>query len=150
MAGESQGFVSWADQYSVGIEIMDEQHRKLVEITNDLHKSQFVSHFEKSENTTKDELEGFINSLKAAVEYVKVHFSTEENLMRATNFPGYAAHKARHEEFARRVLQDLGRFNAGEKRVGMQFVYFLRDWLLEHIAVVDKDFALYAKSKGAK
>jgi hemerythrin len=91
--------------------------------------------------------ESFIKSVRAAVEYTKVHFSTEEELMRKINYPDFQTHKLQHEDFARRILEDVKSFESGDRKIGMKFVQFLRDWLLEHIAVVDKAFALYAKKQ---
>jgi hemerythrin-like metal-binding protein len=136
----AEGFIAWSDRYSVGISFMDEQHYRLVELANELYESLFADADEK--------LETFKECMSAAVSYVKVHFSAEEELMRAVGYPQFADHKGAHEEFVRRVLQAGLRFEKGDPQVGRQFVFFLRDWLLEHIAVVDKRLASYAKSKG--
>ena len=140
-------FVIWDDKYNVGIGFMDDQHQKLVGFTNELHKGVFAL---EHDGYSKSREESFKEGVRAAVDYVKVHFAAEEELMRSMNYPKYAEHKGHHEEFVRRVLQDVARFGTGDKRVGMQFVYFLRDWLLEHIAIVDKEMSAYAKSKGIK
>ncbi|MDR2735048.1 MAG: bacteriohemerythrin [Spirochaetota bacterium] len=149
--GQGQDYVTWSERYDVGISFMDEQHRKIVDIINELHRSLFALKLDETEEEKeKEKAEGIKKSIHAAVEYVKVHFSAEEEVMRKIEYPKFPAHKARHEDFARRMLQDVMRFSSGDKRVGMQLVTFLRDWLLEHIAVADKDLALYAKSKGMK
>jgi hemerythrin len=141
----NEDFLSWDDRYNVGLGFMDEQHIRLVEIANDLHKGIFALEHEGFE---KSRSESFSEGMSAAVEYVKTHFSAEEELMRAIDYPQYAEHKGAHEEFVRRVLQAGMRFQRGDSQVGRQFVYFLRDWLLEHIAIVDKALAVYARSKG--
>jgi hemerythrin len=140
-----EGFLSWSDRYNVGLDFVDEQHRKIIDIANDLHKGTFAL---EHEGVEKSRSEAFRDGMSAAVEYVKTHFSAEEEFMRSLNYPQYAEHKGLHEEFIRRLLQDAARFEAGDQRVGLQFVYFLRDWLLEHIAIVDKVLAAYARSKG--
>ena len=145
MALAKEDFVTWSDRYNVGISFMDEQHRKIIDIANDLHKGIFAL---ENESAEKSKGESFKAGIRAAVDYVKEHLSIEEEMMRSIDYPQYTEHKKAHEEFIRRVLQDAARFEAGDRRVGMQFVYFLRDWLLEHIAVVDKGLALYARSKG--
>jgi len=151
MSEFGQDYVSWNVRYEVGIGFMDEQHRKIIDIINELYQSLFVADMGGTEQEKEKEASAAIKkSIRAAVEYVKVHFSTEEAIMNKISFPRYAEHKARHEDFARRVLQDVVRFESGDKRVGMQLVTFLRDWLLEHVAVSDKDLAVYAKSKGIR
>ncbi|MDR2735047.1 MAG: bacteriohemerythrin [Spirochaetota bacterium] len=148
---QEQAFITWNEQYDGGLAIMDEQHRKIVDVINELYRAVFALKVDgTAEEKEKEKAEGIKKSIRAAVEYVKVHFSTEETIMRKLDYPRYPEHKTRHEDFARRVLQDVMRFESGDRRVGMQLVAFLRDWLLEHIAVADKDLALYAKNKGLK
>jgi len=149
MSEFGKDYVTWSERYEVGLGFIDEQHRKIIDIINDLYRSLYDFDTGASEaEKEKEKAEGIKKSLREGVEYVKVHFSNEENVMRKLEYPQYAEHKARHEEFARRLLQDVMRFEAGDKRVGMQLVVYLRDWLLEHIAVVDKYLAMYARSKG--
>jgi hemerythrin len=151
MSESERELISWNDHFDVGIAIMDEQHHKIVEVINELYNSIFSLNMDASEEEKeKEKAEGIKKSLHAAVEYVKVHFSTEEAIMRKIDFPRYPEHKARHEDFARRVLLDVVRFESGDKRVGMQLIAFLRDWLLEHIAVADKDLALFARNRGMR
>jgi hemerythrin len=138
-------FVIWGDQYSVGIGAIDEQHRKLVTITNELYNGLFSGRFNQAEME-----ESFRKSVHATVEYAKVHFATEEELMRKLAYPDYVPHKTQHEEFATRILKDVGAYESGNTKIGTKFVYFLRDWFMQHIAVTDKAFALYAKSKSTR
>ena len=141
---EKEQFLVWNDRYSVGIDFMDEQHRRLVEFANELYDGVFAA-LEASEFKKKRE-ESFKACMSASVDYVKTHFSAEEDLMRSLGYPKFPEHKTAHEEFVRQVLEVSQRFEKGDQQMGKHFVYFLRDWLLEHIGVVDKELGMYAKN----
>lgn len=138
----SDEFVIWEDRFNVGIAVIDEQHRKLVDFTNTL--------FEGCRQGKEGANEAFRKVLRDVVNYVKVHFSTEEQMMQEMNWEGYPAHKKLHEEFVRRVLENVANFEGGHNFVPNLFVRFLRDWLLEHIAVADHQFSNWAVPRGAK
>ena len=142
---EKQEYITWVDTFNVGIAIIDSQHRKLVEVVNELHSGTNTATGD--ENKEKREA-SFRAAMRAAVEYVRVHFATEELLMKKYNYPDTVAHKAQHTEFVRRVLQGAGRFESGHTNEGVHLVIFLRNWLLEHIAITDKNLALYIKKQG--
>lgn len=138
----AEDFVVWEDRFNVGIGIIDEQHRKLIEFTNQL--------FEGCRAGQDTANEAFRKILKDVVAYVRIHFTSEEQLMQGLGWDGYAAHKKLHEEFVRRVLEDVANFESGQRFVPNLFVRFLRDWLLEHIAVEDHKYVALALSRGIK
>jgi len=135
-------FVVWEDRFNVGIVMIDEQHRRLVDFTNAL--------FDGCRQGKEGANEAFRKVLRDVVAYVKVHFSSEEQLMQEMGWDGFAAHKKQHEEFVRRVLEDVANFEGGQNFVPNLFVRFLRDWLLEHIAVADHEFSGWDIPRGAK
>ena len=63
--------------------------------------------------------------------------------MERVNYPDYAEHKKQHADFVREVLSKVQDFNAGKAFTPLAFVYFLRDWVLYHIAVCDKGLGEY-------
>lgn len=124
-------FVSWEARYETGIPSVDLQHKKLVEFTNAL--------FNACVEGRPDE--GFKTVVKNAVEYVKYHFADEEEMMKEKGYEGFAAHKAEHDEFTRQILGQVSDYMEGRPFVANNFVRFLRDWLLSHIAITDKQMA---------
>jgi len=129
-------FVTWKDMYSVGVQVIDEQHKQLLKLTNDLYRACS----EDEGDIIKDR---FKITIQAAVEYVEVHFSTEEKLMERTAYPDIAAHIHEHKTFVHQVLENVKDFENGKLYAPNAFVRFLRDWILEHIALVDKKFGSY-------
>jgi hemerythrin len=135
---KSKNFVEWDPQFALGIPVIDSQHMQLIELTKKLHESCLAG----SESAT----EQFIKTTHAAVDYVRYHFTTEETLLTRIGYPDYAAHKKEHEKFVLEILRQVKAFEEGKRFVPRLFVLFLRDWVLGHIAVSDKAYALYMQS----
>jgi hemerythrin len=127
--------VEWDDQYLIGIPRIDEQHKKLIDMTNELYLGCL-----KGDDAAKVY---FLKTIHEAVDYVRFHFSTEEKILGRINYPDFTAHKKEHEDFAREIIQQVQAFQQGKKFVPNVFVRFLRDWVLAHIAVSDKRYAKY-------
>jgi hemerythrin len=127
--------VVWSDRYSMGIKIVDDQHKGLLNFVNEL--------FNHSTGDEHDEREYFKSVIQGAVNYIKTHFETEEKLMTATNFPGYVEHKKIHDEFTMTVLKSVKDYETGKRLVLEKFAYFLKNWVLTHVAVEDVKYAEY-------
>ncbi|MDR0399698.1 MAG: bacteriohemerythrin [Treponema sp.] len=127
--------VEWRDSYSVGIRLVDDQHKELINICNRLHEASAMG-WEKSQAA-------FMSAIRAAVDYVDYHFGTEEKIMERINYPEYAAHKKEHADFVKEVLRQVQDFQAGRKVSADDFVLFLKEWVLAHIAVCDKKMGMY-------
>lgn len=125
--------IQWKDTYSVGIKAIDDQHKGLINMTNDL----FLSCL-KGDEAARTFFKKVIHN---AVEYIKVHFDTEEKIMRKIKYPEFAAHKKEHENFVAEVLLRVKDFEEGRKFVPNVFARFLKEWVLGHIAMSDKKYA---------
>jgi hemerythrin len=143
MAEEKINYVTWADNYSVRIPLIDEQHKELIKLTNELYDACLQGYDAAQQH--------FMDVIHKAVDYIKFHFSAEEKLMKSVNYPEFAAHKRQHESFVQKVMEDSQKFGSG-KAVPYVFVNFLRQWVLTHIAVSDKaysDYILRLKKAGS-
>jgi len=127
--------VTWSHTYSMGVKLVDDQHKGLLNFVNDL--------FNHATGDEYEEREYFKSVIKQAVKYIKEHFMTEEKLMTATKFPGYMEHKKVHDEFTMTVLKSVKDFESGKRLVLEKFAYFLKDWVLTHVAVMDVKYADY-------
>ncbi|MDR2517246.1 MAG: bacteriohemerythrin [Spirochaetaceae bacterium] len=128
-----QDFVEWDDRYATGIDLIDGQHKELLGLTNDLFRSCQAG--EDSANET------FRKIAHATVNYVKYHFSAEERLLEKIDYPQSDEHKKQHASFVKRVLADVKSFEDGKHLVPHNFVRYLRDWILTHIAIYDRQYA---------
>ena len=127
--------VQWHNSYSIGIKLVDDQHKELIKLTNRLFVS-CMGGVEKTRNT-------FLDVIHEAVDYVVYHFGTEEKLMERIKYPEFSRHKKEHEAFVREVFNKVQEYKGGKTLAPLLFVYFLRDWVLDHIAMSDKKMGNY-------
>jgi len=135
--------VQWQNSYSVGVKPIDEQHMELIRLTNKLFNSCKAGQ-EEGNNA-------FLEVIHEAVDYTDYHFGTEEKIMERINYPDYAKHKKEHTEFVREIFIKVEEFKSGKLIAPLLFVYFLRDWVLYHIAVSDRrlgDYLFLMKRNG--
>jgi hemerythrin len=136
-SSKSKEHVSWSDSYSMGVKLIDDQHKGLLDFVNDL--------FNHSTGNEEEERAYFKEVINQALQYIKLHFQTEEKLMIMTKFSGYAEHKNKHDDFKLTVIKSVKDFDSGKRLVLEKFAYFLKDWVLTHIAIVDRQYAEYFK-----
>lgn len=135
---ENKDFIVWNDKFSLGIPIIDEQHKTLVLLTNDFYQAIMST---RADTETKNQLQGtVIAALKTCVDYVQTHFSAEEKLMIAANYPDFKRHKQQHIEFSTKVLETAKNGPNITFTDALNLVKFLYDWVLSHIAHEDKLF----------
>ncbi len=132
--------IAWSDEYNVDIQEIDEQHKRLIEIINELYDAI-------SSKKQHDQLQHVLQEL---VEYTKVHFAVEETLMRIFHYEEYDEHKAIHDKIVTKVLDFKKKFDAGDERMGMELLMFLKDWLFDHINKVDKRYVKHFHKHGVK
>jgi hemerythrin len=135
---KNQNTVEWDDAYSVGVDLIDSQHKELIRLTNKL----LVGCSKKGESAEFS----FMEAVQGAVQYTKTHFSTEEILMKRINYPEFSEHEKQHKDFVAQVLQQLKDFETNKDFSPLGFARFLVEWILIHIAKTDKKFGAYCES----
>lgn len=122
-------FVVWDDRLSVGVEAIDEQHKKLLRIMNSLAE-------EMAARNGRQALERAIADL---VDYTKGHFRYEEKLISNLVPQELTRHMQEHKALIAGVEDLQAKCKGGStEAVSAEALQFLRDWLLRHIAVSDK------------
>ena len=129
--------VSWSDTFSVGVELIDEQHKGLLDMVNNMH-----SHAAGNQTAELAYLKSIIDKM---ISYVKIHFATEEKIMMAAKYSGYAEHKKVHEGFIHAVAEAFNGFISGKRLSLFTFTKFLKNWVFSHIAVMDKHYFEYLR-----
>ena len=126
--------VCWDDSYSVNFELIDNQHKELVRMTNDL--------FDGCRAGGSALNRAFMQTVRNAVEYAQTHFFTEEKYMKQTNYPELNEHIKEHKAFVETVINAVKEF---EEKQSDPFALarFLKQWLLNHIAKSDKKYSPY-------
>jgi hemerythrin len=142
-ADDKNAFVAWSGVYKTGIELIDGQHKQLVDLTNELYRAC---------QTGNSALQNvFMEAMSRMVEYVKFHFSAEMEILERIKYPQAAEHKKQHNELIKKILEAAKEHTEGKKFVPNAFVRTLKDWIISHIAVHDKNYSLYItaqKNKG--
>lgn len=131
--------MTWTEDMSVGIKMLDEDHQRLVSLLNDLHDGIVAGR-------AKAALEGVVEQL---VKYTIYHFDREEKLFTDAGFPGSVAHKSEHDLLSRRARNLQSRFECGQSaQLSLEAMNFLKAWLTGHILGSDKEYGRYLNSKG--
>ncbi|HYE23673.1 MAG TPA: bacteriohemerythrin [Clostridia bacterium] len=129
---------TWNSSYSVSVEQFDTEHQKLFALVNELNdamragQGRFVLR----------------NVLDSLIAYTNQHFTAEERAMKATRFPEYEAHAEEHSRLTAQVHDFAKQFEAGETAITIDVLYFLRDWLVNHIVTTDKKYSQHLKNYG--
>jgi len=139
---ENAEIVSWSDKYATGIELIDNQHHQLVDLTNELYRACLSGGDER--------LAVFKDAMSRMVEYVRFHFTAELKLLDAVKYPDYNNHKKMHNDLVEEILSASNKYDDGKKFVPNAFVRTLKDWVFGHIAVYDKIYAAYIAEQKRK
>lgn len=136
---EKNKFLEWKDEYSVGIEAIDNDHRKLLNLINQFQTAVLYRTGQEFEEAALDEL----------VEYTRTHFKREEDLMQEYGYPDFEPHQAEHRKFIGEVEAMIEKYQREGNRASLQqAVVFLRDWLINHIMGTDQAYSGYLTGKG--
>jgi hemerythrin-like metal-binding protein len=133
--------MEWTEEMSVRVKVLDDDHKALIEILNDLNDGIEA-------NRSRVVLEDVIERLS---NYIKIHFAREERMFAQTGYAGSAAHTAEHALLAKRMMNLQSRFECGQSReLGLETLAFLKNWLIEHIMISDQMYGSYFNAKGIK
>jgi hemerythrin len=130
--------INWTNDLSVNIRAIDDEHKKLIAMVNELHSAM---------GSGKGK-EAMGKVLAGLVEYTKTHFATEERLMEKHAYAGYLNHKAQHDALTKQVVDLNAKFQEGKTMVTVEVMNFLKDWLAKHILESDKKYSPFLNSKG--
>lgn len=134
-------FVAWKEEYSVGIEAIDNDHRKLLKLINQFQTAVFYRTGREFEQEAFNEL----------VDYTRTHFKREEALLEKHGYPDYEAHVAEHRKMIAQVEDVMTQYQAeGRRETLKKAVVFLREWLIDHINGTDQAYAGFLHEKGER
>ncbi|MEN8190062.1 MAG: bacteriohemerythrin [Thermodesulfobacteriota bacterium] len=116
----------WTEDYSVGVEDIDDQHKKIFQFINELSDCL-------AGGGEKQAVEDIVMQM---VDYVVYHFRTEEKYL--FGHPDFASHRRQHNDFSQKALACQESVIEDPEVVGREAVAFLQSWLNDHILYVDK------------
>ena len=130
--------MTWKEDYSVKIAQIDQQHKKLIDLINQLDDAM-------SQGKAKDVLGKILNDL---VTYCANHFKLEEQLMQANGYPDFAEHKDKHDKMTAKVLSLKKEVAGGKRLISLDVMKFLEQWLDKHILGTDKKYGPFPECQG--
>lgn len=129
----------WDDSLSVGVDLIDEQHKMLIEKLGDLSEAlkKSVEHNE------------ILKTLEFMIDYTDFHFTAEEKAMAEHDYPGLGFQQRQHAEFTdtlNNILEDF-KEEGPTKSIATSVNVFLLNWLINHIKGVDLQLGKFLTEK---
>lgn len=133
--------VRWSDAMSVGVPSLDDQHKKMLTLLNQLHDGMM---------TGKDKL-ALGDVLKALISMTAIHFKYEEELLARSGYPDDATHRGEHAVLTRQVIEIRRQYESvGPSAMTIPVMSFLKNWLVAHIQGADMKYRDHLIAKGIK
>lgn len=132
--------IKWDDSLSVGVELIDEQHKMLIQRIKDLSDAV---------NSSRGAVE-IGKTLGFMIDYTEFHFSTEEKHMTDLSYTGYDIHKQQHEEFKSTLNEMVMEFeeDGATAQLSEWVNNYLINWLVKHIKSIDTKLSEFLQDKG--
>ena len=127
--------INWKNEYSVGVDEIDAQHKNLLDMLNTLLQAIV-------EKTSK---EGMEKVLEEMINYVDFHFKSEEKYTKP--HPNFSEHRLEHWQFVKTTMEFQKKFGRNENISIQEIFEFLVNWLTNHIIGTDvRDFTYLRKN----
>jgi hemerythrin len=135
-------FFQWSPDLSVNVDKIDEQHQELFVRINGFLEAVLIGE-------GIEQLGGIIDFL---LEYVDLHFRSEEYFMEQYQYPLYEAHKTEHERLTGEVMQVAQKIKVTQlgRDVVTGLITLMGNWIVEHVQKMDKNLGRYLESLGEK
>jgi hemerythrin-like metal-binding protein len=132
--------ITWGPKLEIGIGIIDSQHRRLVNLINQLDEA--------IQEGRGAEVVG--ETLKGLIDYTHTHFRTEQELLKEHDYEDYALHCREHRIFTDQIEIYRDRLDAGSLRISSDVMGYMRGWLLTHIGSSDRAYIRTLKDAGVE
>ena len=139
MSGDG-ALIQWNSGLATGLHDIDEQHKVLVKLINELHSAMMQRKADAAQLEIVDRLK----------QYTVNHFKFEEKLFDRFGYPDTPGHKEIHAKFVQKVLDFERDLKRGKLTVSRDVMRFLKDWLVGHIQGTDQKYVPFLKSKGVR
>lgn len=130
--------IDWNDSLSVKVTEIDQQHKKLIALINELNEAM-------KQGKGMELLGKIVTNL---ISYTETHFQTEEKYFAKFGYPDAEAHKQEHADFVQKVKDFKAGFEKKKLSLTIQIMSFLSDWLRNHIMGTDKKYSRFFNDQG--
>jgi hemerythrin len=132
--------ITWSGKYSVGVKNLDDQHKEVINLLNELHAAML-----------KGQAQSVAGDLLPKIQrHAREHFSAEERLMESTKFPGLAEQRTEHSALLAKIEDYAARHKRGDSSVYLELLNFMRDWMTNHMQKVDKKYTTWMNEHGVR
>lgn len=129
--------IIWDDSFSVGVEVLDQQHRQIVEVINRLLE-------EPQEGFDADQIARILDDL---TKFVHLHFRMEEGLLAQHGYPDLQVQQAEHREFRVELASLCMGSMKNHTVVPINALLYLKEWWVDHILVKDMQYRSFLSSR---
>jgi hemerythrin-like metal-binding protein len=125
----------WKKSYELGSPEVDMQHRRLVGLINELSDAMML----------RQGYRAIPHVLEELVDYVQLHFTSEERLMNEMNYPALTEHREEHLDFTGKIIELKERYTRDHDVDAGELLRFMCEWLKNHIVARDQEFGRYMR-----
>lgn len=129
-------FAEWSEKLSVEIDLIDDQHKILIDLINRTSK-----HILANENKAVDAV------LEELLQWTETHFSEEEVMFTDSGYSDVEKHKGEHRFFVDKIKDLRKDYEEKGHSASLDILQFLKNWLFYHIEIIDKTYAPYVIKK---
>ena len=130
--------MAWDERLCVGIDVIDEDHKRLVDLVNELHRS----------ITSQAGAEVSVAIFDRLADATRFHFAREEALLDETGYEDTAEHKRGHHDLILQIQDLKAKFRHNVLTAPPALIMdFLKDWLTEHILISDKKYVSHLSTR---
>ncbi|MDR2019331.1 MAG: hypothetical protein LBQ14_01040 [Treponema sp.] len=129
----------WTESYSVGVSLLDSQHKTLMELAN-----AFVLDCAEAEPDTIKPY--FKKQIAAILDYLTFHFKMEDQCLSVLRFPCAATHRRGHARCMGEIYYWLNEIDSSKSQVMRSFTLYLRERIFDHVTGEDQGYGKYILS----
>jgi len=133
-----KNFFEWRNDWSLGIEIIDRQHRQLAVMLNKIAELYLNDSGQTDSEQRSNQLHEQLNIF---FEKVREHFNDEEDLMIKANYPGHTEHARDHLMLRAELKHYIRHIEEEPDHINIGALNSLKAWFISHIISSDKEFA---------
>ncbi len=129
--------LTWNHACSVDVRAMDDQHGILMDTMNELRLALV-------RGCGREQVSELLDRL---IEFTRMHFQSEEQLMEQAQFPGLTEHRTEHHRMLAEMLQSAHHLQHGKDVQTRQMLCALRNGYLEHIEGLDREYGPWLRDR---
>ena len=130
--------LTWNHACSIGVKAMDDQHGVLMDTLNDLRLALV-------QGRGRDQVSEGLNRL---IEFTRMHFASEEQLLEQHGYPALAEHRDAHQRLLGEIEEAALHTQHNDELHMRSILMFLRDWYMKHVDDLDQQYGTWLNARG--